>query len=167
VLWMGCSASLAIPGRRLQPPVVPGCAPFTGRGPPTPSAAAHRILRNRFAKFPRHGHHGGCTSSFTRRYATPWYSRPRIIGPVPFCWTIANSVRGPQFLAPCGSCTAPRRSPTRLLPQSFDNARYEWDLLRRVGSHQIGAFSSPTPSTLQSRGHYIPCTVSAPALAGL
>ncbi len=45
----------------------------------------------------------------------PWYSRPRIMGPVPFQKDIANSVRGPQFLAPDRlllHSTAPRRSPT-------------------------------------------------------
>ena len=42
----------------------------------------------------------------------PWYSRPRIMGPAAFHVPIANSVHGPQFLAPGSSCTPPRRSLT-------------------------------------------------------
>jgi len=35
-----------------------------------------------------------------RRHSLPRYSRPRIVGRVPFRGEIANSVHGPQFLAP-------------------------------------------------------------------
>ena len=50
---------------------------------------------------------------FRHRHTYPRYSRPRIVGPASFRREIANSVHGPQFLAPGGSCTPPRRSPTR------------------------------------------------------
>ena len=48
-------------------------------------------------------------------YPAPWYSRPRIIRSAPFRSPIANSGYGPQFLAPNGLCTPPRRPPTLLV----------------------------------------------------
>ena len=107
------------PGWRLgQLGRLSGCC-YHGRPSPTvhplPQLLAHLdgLQRTEFCETVSQNSHGMGTTEAAplpiRRYATPWYSSPRFVGPAPFREDIANSAHDPQFPAPGGSCTPPRR----------------------------------------------------------
>jgi hypothetical protein len=100
------------PGWRLgQLGRLSGCC-YHGRPSPTvhplPQLLAHLdgLQRTEFCETVSQNSHGMGTTEAAplpiRRYATPWYSSPRFVGPAPFREDIANSAHDPQFPAPDG-----------------------------------------------------------------
>jgi hypothetical protein len=95
-------------------PSPPRCALYTWAGPPGFMICYAPNYWKWLPEILRNGHSKdlaqtiwikwlrGCISFSPAAIPHPWYTRHRIIGPAPFRLTIANSVHGPQFLAPSG-----------------------------------------------------------------